>query len=403
MLAHSPPLPLTIDYYIGDGATAEDEEAILFALQQHDRIRHLRLTLPVQNLQKLVMAIDEEFPILEYLIVYPPNPAEVSTVFALPETLQAPNLRLLFLRGFFYPTVRPRLHPTAAGLVTLYLGIDHPSAYFQPNILLQWISFIPLLEDLAIFFAFPVPNRDVERLLTHTPITTHITLSNLRSFWFRGVSAYLEAIVCRITTPRLEMLIIQLYKQLTFSVPRLVQFMDTTENVRFDNALIIFKDKQVDALMCPREADTYSFIVSVLCWHLDWQVSSLAQISNALSQLFSSVEHLTLRHDVHGQSSEEHDDVDLIEWRKLLRPFRNVKTLDVGKGLVEPLSRCLRSEDGELPLELLHELQELRCTESGDAGGAFAPFIDARQNGGHHVTLTLVHAEDQAPSNPSIL
>ena len=69
MLAHSPPLPLTVDYRSDDDITAEDEEGILLALEQRHRVRHLRLVLPAQNLRKFVMAIDEEFPTLEYLIV----------------------------------------------------------------------------------------------------------------------------------------------------------------------------------------------------------------------------------------------------------------------------------------------------------------------------------------------
>ncbi|KAI0274444.1 hypothetical protein BGY98DRAFT_935856 [Russula aff. rugulosa BPL654] len=228
MLAHSPPLPLTVDYGSKRGITAEDEEAILLALEQRHRVRHLRLFFPNQILRKLVMAIEDEFPILEYLIVDPFTKED--TPLVLPETLQAPHLRHFMLGGFACP-IRSRLHPTATGLVTLSLGIFNPSAYFQPNILLQWISFMPQLEILEIGFAFPVPNRDVERQLTHTPITTHITLPNLRLFWFRGVSAYLEAILCRITTPRLKNLRIRLFKQLTFSVPRLMQFTNTTENL----------------------------------------------------------------------------------------------------------------------------------------------------------------------------
>jgi hypothetical protein len=66
--------------------------------------------------------------------------------------------------------------------------------------------------------------------------------------------------------------------------------------------------------------------------------------------VFSAVEHLTLEHEVHSQPSEEHNDVDRIEWRNLLRSFSNVKTLRVEDVLVEELSRCLRLEDGELPL-----------------------------------------------------
>ncbi len=250
-----------------------------------------------------------------------------------------------------------------------------------------WISFMPQLETLAIAFTFPVPNRDVERQLTHTPITTPITLPNLRLFQFQGVSAYLEAIVCRITTPRLEELQFDFFKQLTFSVPHLVQFMNTAENLGFNIARLDFIDKRIKVILYLFGAETYVFGVSVDGWHLDWQVSSMAQILNPLSRVFSPVEYLTLRHEVHSQSSEEHNEVDRIEWRKLLRSFNNVKTLHVGDGLVKELSRCLRSEDGELPLELLPELQELTYSESGDTSNAFTSFIEARQNAGRTVTL----------------
>ena len=83
MLTHSPPLPLTVDYRSQDGITAEDEEGILLALEQRHRVRHLRLELPVQNLRKLVMVINEDFPILEYLIVG--SWMTDSTAFMLPE------------------------------------------------------------------------------------------------------------------------------------------------------------------------------------------------------------------------------------------------------------------------------------------------------------------------------
>ena len=384
MLAHSPPLPLTVDYRSEDGITAEDEEGLLLALEQRHRVRHLRLISPVQNLRKLVMAIEEEFPILEYLIIFPPP--DPGTALMLPETLQAPYLRHLALSGFANP-IRPRLHPTVASLVTLFLIITHQSAYFQPNVLLQWISFMPQLESLEIGFSFPVPNRDIERQLTRTPITTHITLPNLRFFRFWGVSAYLEAVVCRTTTPRLEKLRIQLFEQLTFSVPSLPQFVTTTENLKFDDAQIILKDRGIHVQMFSREADTYPFVVMIDCWHLDWQICSVTQICSALNQVLSAVEYLFLGHEVHSRSSEEHNKIDRIEWRNLLRSFSNVKTLRFEDGLVEELSRCLRSVDEELPLELLPELQQLTYSGSGNPGDAFASFIDARQRAGRPVAL----------------
>jgi hypothetical protein len=64
-----------------------------------------------------------------------------------------------------------------------------------------------------------------------------------------------------------------------------------------------------------------------------------------------------------------------------LKSFSNVKTL------LEEVSRCLRLEDGEHPLEVFPELQELTYVGSGTAGDAFTSFIDACQNAGRPVTL----------------
>jgi len=384
MLAHSPPLPLTVDYRGSNGISAEDEEGLMVALEQRDRVRHLRLSLPVRNLQKFVVAIDGEFPILEYMVVGPP--IVDSTALTLRETLQAPHLKHLMLTGFAYP-IGPRLHPTAVGLVTLNLLIHQQSAYFQPNILLQWISFMPQLEILAIAFRFPIPNHDVEREVAYMPIPTPITLPNLRWLWFQGASAYLEAIVCWTTTPRLERLHIEFFEQLTFSVPRLVQFMKTTKIPRFDRAVLDFSDKDVYAQTFLRETGAFVITIIVHCGHLNRQVSSVAQISSALGEGLSAVEHLNLRDKTHTRSSEEHNDIDRFEWRKLLRAFNNVKSLHVEDGLVKELSRCLRSEDGELPLDPLPELQELTHFWNRDTVDAFTSFIDARQNIGRPVML----------------
>ncbi len=383
MLAHSPPLPLIIDYVSKDGITAEDEEAIVLALEKRDRVRRIRIGVRSLDFQKLAMAIDEEYPFLEYLILAP-STENTSKVLVLPETLQAPRLRHFALSSLTLP-IGSRLLTTAVGLVTLYLRPDWP---FPTSTLLQWLSFIPQLETFAILFLFPLPYSDVEGQAIHMPNMTHITLPNLRWFAFHGVSAYLEAVVRRITAPRLETFQIGFSQQLTFSIPRLLQFLNTTENLRFDSATFQFGGKVVYVDVYLREeAETYALLLNVDCSHLNLQVSSVAQIFDALNQIFSPVEHLTLEHKVHSQSSEEHNEVDRTEWRKLLRSFSNVRTLSVEGGLVKELARCLRLDDGEPSLELLPELQELTCFGSGDTGEALTSFVQARQNAGRPVTL----------------
>jgi hypothetical protein len=117
----------------------------------------------------------------------------------------------------------------------------------------------------------------------------------------------------------------------------------------------------------------------------------VAQIFNLNSQISSMEKHLTLLHEVHSRSSEEHNEVNRTEWRKLLRSFSNVKTLRVNGRLVKELSSCLRLDDGELPLELLPKLQELTywgpIWGAGYARDAFRSFADARQNAGRPIAL----------------
>jgi hypothetical protein len=158
MLEYSPPLPLIIDYDAGehyDDIPTEDEKGIFLSLEQRDRVRRIRLRLRTPILQKLIMAINEEYPILEYLILVPPQ--ERNTILILPETLQAPNLRHIMLAGFALP-MGYRLITTAVGLVTICLAFLHPSTSIHPNTLLQWISFMPQLESLVFGHLFPVPN-----------------------------------------------------------------------------------------------------------------------------------------------------------------------------------------------------------------------------------------------------
>jgi hypothetical protein len=101
MLAHSPPLSLVIDYFFQSDITAEDEEGAILALKHRDRVRRVRLQMPVTDLQKIIVAMDGEYPILEFLVIVPLN--DSSATFIFPDTLQAPHLRHLALRDFALP------------------------------------------------------------------------------------------------------------------------------------------------------------------------------------------------------------------------------------------------------------------------------------------------------------
>jgi hypothetical protein len=128
-----------------------------------------------------------------------------------------------------------------------------------------------------------------------------------------------------------------------------------------------------------------------MCRHLDWQVSSAAQILNTLQPVLSVVEKLTLIYYEHIQSSEWHHEVNRTQWRQLVRPFTNLKMLRVNDELIGKLAPSLHAEDGEPPLELLPNLKEVQYSGGDEARDAFIPFIDERRVAGHPVNLTMVH------------
>jgi len=85
-----------------------------------------------------------------------------------------------------------------------------------------------------------------------------------------------------------------------------------------------------------------------------------------------------------------YNEADRAQWRDILRPFNNVKTLRVEDALIRETSRTLKVHDGESTMDLLPELKELICSAKVDADDlfdTFAAFIEARQHAGHPVTL----------------
>jgi hypothetical protein len=388
MLAHSPPLPLIIDrvgkrWKFG----AREEREMMFALRLRSRVRRIRFWNKAVNLQKVVAALDGEFPILEYL--YLASPTKHDTRLMLPQTFRAPLLRHLIL-GNFASLVGSLLLTTAVGLVTLSLQKIHPSIYFHPNNLLRQLSLMPQLETLVIGFHSPVPNREVKRQLLEMPITTQLALLNLRWFAFKGSSEYLEALLPRMITPVLEKVHIMFFHQLTYSLPNLLQFMSTMEeSLRVSRAVLTFHKEMVFVGISPSEGTKIrTFYVDVGCRHLDWQVFSVAQIFNTLLPIFSAVERLTLQYKEHSLSEEEHNEVGPTQWRELFRSFNNVKFLRVDNRLVAELSRALQLEEGESPIELFPELKELSYSAASNAAvNPFSAFVDVRQSAGQPVTL----------------
>jgi hypothetical protein len=360
--------------------TIRVEKRILVGLRQRDRIRRIRFYGHASSLQKFVAAMDEEFPTLEHLCIGPE--AKDDNALVLPPTFRAPHLRHLVLRNASLPIGSPLL--MTAGLVTLWLDDVPSSAQFSPGDLLTQLSLMPQLETFGIEFQSPAPDH---YNMLHSSIMVPATLPNLRWFMFGGASTYLEALLPSMTTPLLEKFTIYFPAQSTFSTPSLLQFMRTTGNLRFPIAKLVFREQDVAVVMFPHEgAKTYSFLMHVRCSTLAAQVSSMAQICDVLSPVFSSAVDLTLTDEGHEFYFAEHP-----EWRRLLGSFNGARTLHVISVFIWSVSRSLKFDDHDrepTPTpELLPELKELSYSSAIDVSSLFAPFINTRRDSGRPVTL----------------
>jgi|SRR5712671_4953113 len=392
MLAHSPPLPIVVDHleaYYEKPANSEDEAGILIALLQRSRVRRIRLCVGVSDLQMLIAAIDDELPMLEYLCIVPQ--IEWNKGWILPSRFQAPHIRYLMLTEFALP-IQSLLLTTGTSLVALALNSIDPSTHFGPNNLLQWLSMMHHLQSLEISpnwtwidFHSPVPENDVNG---QPLITTHVTLPNLRSFAFQGQSAYLEALLPHITTPLLEKLYIRPLEQRELSVPHLLQFVITTENLTgwLRSAVLRFTTWDASVELYPDVgAQTYSLCLCIWGSGRDRQGAFPARVLDVLRPVLSEVVHLTLEYQ--PELARRSNQPDHTYWRKVLGAFGNVKTLSMHNDFVGEVSRSLQFDDGESSADLLPELSKLECYGSGDASDAFAPFIDARKNAGRPLIL----------------
>ncbi|KAI0286307.1 hypothetical protein BC826DRAFT_1121249 [Russula brevipes] len=360
-------------------------DGLILALNHRDRVRRIRLWTAAGQLQSVIRAIGGEFPILEHLDLQFhgfPDTRDVNLTLRL--AFRAPRLRHIISSNLGFLIGSP-LVSTTTGIVVLWFTFIYPPPCVPSNDLIQLLSLMPHLEMLDIDFKFTPTYFGREGQLLQTQSANHVTLPNLRWLCLGGSNAYLELLLAQMATPLLRRFGIWFFYEPTFSVPCLLQFMSANNNLMFGDAVFNFEDSVVDVAVYPsEESRRNAFNIMMSPWNFAEQISFVAQIFSKLSPVFSAVEHLTLETEEHRVRSAMQSEVD---WRRLLRSLSNVKTLHVADGLALEVSRSLQLRDGESPMELLPELEQLSFSGKGDVGNAFSPFIDARQNAGYPVSL----------------
>ena len=402
-LAHLPPLPLVIDYQFETATIDAFEECgISHALQLRDRVCHAVLRIPLLSLHKLLDFMGEPFPSLSNLSLS--LTADEDSGLILPKTFMAPNLRHLTLSGIGLPGDLALL--STASLVTLTLANIRASGYFPPKHLVALLRSSLHLEELSISFSVRLPRPSSEWELFHE-LGPPVTLPILKSFVFRGGSAYLDSLIAQMRAPRLQILDIAFFNQLAFAIPHLAHFADAAQAIKLPVAEIIF-DRDIVSVNTGDEwrlghGSRYCSL-HVMCEPFDWQIDCAAQICGALVPVLSSVQKLTLDSDGERRTIWPNGAVGGVTWLELLKPFVGARELNVqGSVLAWELSRALQLDDvlgldPELLLALSWLVHETHIVHT------FAPFNSTRQNAARRVPrLTQSHSPVHPASASSSL
>jgi hypothetical protein len=380
-----PPLPINIYFSNLKGFTPDDEDSLFATLEHPDRIRQVRLNLIDPLLSKVIMAMQEQFPILTHLTLEWDDDNHP----ALPNGFlggSAPCLQYMHLMGVPFPGL-PILLSSTSDLVHLYLNDIPQEGYISPEALLACLAALPRLEFLHFEFKLAIfhPHR------IHTPLLPRILLPILTSFEFRGDGEYLANLVSRIDCPRLNKIhITYLRWPFDLQVAQMFQFIDRSEDPKLAlirHAYVNVSHHRVCLEMYPcigSRADRDRVSVLAQCPPMDRQNSYLTQLFRQHSALLSRVVHLRL----YQYRAKEYYCND--EWLPVLRRFSATRTLYVYGNFAKDITYTLE-HIAEMDTEVLPAL-DLICIQD-EPVLRIEKFLAARRLSGRPVTTFETIAE----------
>ncbi len=221
-LDHWPALPIVVQYggsLALDPLAPEDEENIMAALRQSDRVGSISLTVTNSLLENL-STISEPFLELEELVLLPRDNMQLT----LPSAFRCgPRLRCLHSTRVAFPALLQLLY-SSRNLVDLQLHEVFDPWHVSPEALTDALSGMAQLRSLSLHFLptayYPAPSPRSRRRVV-LPVLTHLN--------FRGIAQYLEGIVARIDAPRLGDIEVTFFNKIIIDLSKLSEFINRVE------------------------------------------------------------------------------------------------------------------------------------------------------------------------------
>ena len=250
------------------------------------------------------------------------------------------------------------------------------------------VSALTSLESLHL--QFPYLQSRPDQATQHPPSSTRTSLSVLTELRFKGVSEYAEDLVARIAVPQLRTLDITFSNEIIFDTSQLVQFICRIPKLKMlEEARVLFDHDTARVTLTSRTSGHRDFTVEISCEKSDRQLSTMAQIFTSPLPPVSTLEDLYIQEEEDSQLDWQNN-IEIMAWLELLRPFTGVKDLYLFKQFVLRIAPALQVLVGDRSTEVLHALQNILLEglqSSGSVQAGIVQFVAARQVTSHPITV----------------
>ena len=355
----------------------EDEDGIMAAFKQSDRVRSISLVVTNSLLEKL-SAIERPFSDLEELVLLSSD----SVSLTLPGAFRwGSRLRTLHLTRAAISTL-PELLSLSKGLVDLQLHEILGLEYSFPDAFADALSAMTQLRSLSLSHHFLTLILARNYPLFPPQSAKRVVLPALTCLKYQGNREYLDSFVARIDAPHLEDIDIRFYGQPTLVTSQLSRFISCIEMQKSRRRADILSSEHAISISFSQPEAPSCLKLHISCQQLAY-LSYMAQVCNGLSAFLPSVEHLHI--GVRHTSGKDRNDV--INWLELFRAFGGTKWLDIAGVLSTDIALALQYSHGSV----LPALCKLRIREPEPR---YAPlwdvvvsFIQSRRVAGHIIAL----------------
>ncbi|KAH9178377.1 hypothetical protein EDB89DRAFT_2239613 [Lactarius sanguifluus] len=376
-----PALPIVMQYggsLALDPPAPEDEDNIMAALKQSDRVSSIRLTMTSSLLEKL-SGIERPFSQLEEIVLL----SRDSVWQTLPRAFRwGPRLRCLHSTRVAFPALLHLLY-SSKNLVDLQLHEVINPLHLSPDAFTDALSGTPQLRSLSLHLLTTVNYVSLD-LLPPPPPEERIVFPALTRLNFRGIAEYLEGLVARIDAPRLGDIEVTLFDRFVFDPSKLGEFIDRIEIQKSPLQADIVSSKRAISISITQPEAPTRLKLQVSCKPLTRQVSYMAQICNGLSTFLLGVEHLCIS-ATRPPRRQDRSGLDEHEWAELIFPFRGAKWVYVAGDHWTNIVRALQ------PSRVLPALHRLNIAQPRPRHAplreAVVSFMTSRWLGGHSVAV----------------